>query len=145
MDKVGLVGGLRLRVFSSSLGDSVFVGLADDTISVDTTENVVSVRFVGIVLFVILAEFAVFKGVDVARCNGAVNIRSLSVTPWAALGPADTTLSELFDVARCIAAVNMISLSVTTSATARCAEVLVTKVVGVEMFLAAVCRVFAET
>ena len=104
-----------------------------------------SVGLVGIVLFVILAGFVEFKRVDVARCIGAVNIRSLSVTLWAAAGPADTTVSEPFDVARCIGAVNMRSLSVTSSATARCAEVSVTKVVGVEMFLPTVCRVIAET
>lgn len=104
-----------------------------------------SVELVGIVVLVNLADSVVFKGVDVARWTGAVNIRSLSVTPWAPAGSADTTVPEPFDVARCIGAVNMISLSVTGSATARCAEVLVTKVVGVEMFLPAVCRTFAET
>ena len=58
---------------------------------------------------------------------------------------ADIAVSEPVDVARCIGAVNMISLSVTGPATASCADVWVSKVVGVEKFLAAVCRVFAET
>ena len=43
IDKVTLLWGLRLRVLSSSLGDSVFVGLADDAISVDLVENAVFV------------------------------------------------------------------------------------------------------
>lgn len=43
MDKVGLIGRWRLRLISSAVGDSVFVGIADTTISVDIIENVVSV------------------------------------------------------------------------------------------------------